>query len=493
MRGLIVLTLAVLACSGDRQASSGGAATGADRGPDQAVLRVPRAGGTARVYLYPRLDSSVWAVAAAPRIGRVLAFDAEAGLIALVDAAGLPRRVDLRLGEIRFASRAPLTSLASVNGTEIYGVTASGSVLRMTPSGDWTFTPPSAARWVLPQRNGLVVVVGNARMASTRLWALRAPDEEILDSASLPLLSRPLHTQLGDRIYFPADSGLAGVAAKGLSRLKTIPIPGSIIAVAPTPSGDRLYVVTRGADRISIVNRYSESVTGSILLPGAVSELRMDPLGQYILARPAIGGDSAWVVAIGNNRPVGLIKTRWLADLPTFAPAATIATARGDDVIFVSASTLQDVKTVTGGTRDFWYFFAWNGFRPRSANLDQPVTFGIVDSVARTDSTSGVIADSMAPPPIRDTAPSMVVPQPSYPQPARRGFLLSFAAVLTEQRAREIAAGIEVGGVRPHVVPSETGTAVLYRVVLGPFASREEADRVGATSKRQYWIFESAQ
>jgi cell division protein FtsN len=33
----------------------------------------------------------------------------------------------------------------------------------------------------------------------------------------------------------------------------------------------------------------------------------------------------------------------------------------------------------------------------------------------------------------------------------------------------------------------------LYRVVLGPYATREEADRVGRDSKRQYWIYEESQ
>lgn len=489
MRRLIVLTLAVAACSGDRRASPGAARSTAVPGLDQVVLRIPRAGGTARAYLYPRLDSVVWTAAGAPPVARVLAFDAEAGLIALIDNKGLPRRIDLRLSEVRFASRATLTSVSSANGSDIYGVTAIGDVVRMTPSGDWKFKPPSPARWVFPQPGGLVVIAANDR-AVTRIWSIRAPDEEILDSASLPPASRGIRTQVGDRIYFTVDSGLAGVMTRDLSPLKGISLREPVVAVSPTPSGDRVYVATRGSNRISVVDRNSGSIAGTIELPGPVSELRMDPLGQHVLAQPAAGGDSAWVIAIGANRPSGTLRTAWTADLPAFAPSSTIATARGNDVVFVSANTLGNVRTVAGGARDFWYFFTWSGFRPRVADLDKAVTFPVPDSVVRVDSPGLAPDSAIVSPPMRDTAPSMIVPPASYPQPSRQGYLVSFAAMLTEDRARAVAAGIEVNGVRPHVAPSATGGTTLYRVVLGPYSTRAEAERSGRESRRQYWIYE---
>jgi hypothetical protein len=32
----------------------------------------------------------------------------------------------------------------------------------------------------------------------------------------------------------------------------------------------------------------------------------------------------------------------------------------------------------------------------------------------------------------------------------------------------------------------------VYRVVLGPYASRAEAERIGKSSGQSYWIFEGA-
>jgi cell division protein FtsN len=68
--------------------------------------------------------------------------------------------------------------------------------------------------------------------------------------------------------------------------------------------------------------------------------------------------------------------------------------------------------------------------------------------------------------------------------------MVSFAAVLSEARANEVAAGISVNGVRPRVSSTASGGTTIYRVVLGPYATRDEADRVGKESRRQYWVFE---
>jgi hypothetical protein len=95
------------------------------------------------------------ASAAAP--GHVLAFDEEAGSIAYVDRNGVPGRIDLRSGTVGVASRAKLTSLSSSDGYAIYGIAANGTVSRLTPAGDWSYTPPKRARLVLPQDDGTLL------------------------------------------------------------------------------------------------------------------------------------------------------------------------------------------------------------------------------------------------------------------------------------------------------------------------------------------------
>ena len=100
----------------------------------------------------------------------------------------------------------------------------------------------------------------------------------------------------------------------------------------------------------------------------------MDGLGRYLLARfPK--ADSAWVIAIGTNRLVGAVPTRWEADLPAITPDGDLALLGAKDVVLVDPEKLAVKSTVAAGAKDFWYFFAWDGFRPRPQGLDQPVTF----------------------------------------------------------------------------------------------------------------------
>ena len=250
------------------------------RGADPLLLRVPRAGGTGRVYLYPNLDSAVWVVDEAPRIVRILAFDATQGTIAFVDSRGLPGRIDLRETDVRTATRVKLTSLSSANGSDIFGVTAKGEVTRLNPAGaDWKFQPPIPARGVFAQPNGDLIVTAN-KGAQTILWRLRPPDELVDDSTVLPLSGRGVSTQVGDRVYFTVDSGLVGVKARDLSPVGALKFASPVHALAPTPSGDRLYVATTSESEIAVVDRYSERVTARIPLPAPPSDLRMDALGR---------------------------------------------------------------------------------------------------------------------------------------------------------------------------------------------------------------------
>jgi cell division septation protein DedD len=92
-----------------------------------------------------------------------------------------------------------------------------------------------------------------------------------------------------------------------------------------------------------------------------------------------------------------------------------------------------------------------------------------------------------------DTAtqvPQVVLPDTTSRAPVVTQWSVQVAAVLSEERAREIVRTIRVDGVTPRVVASAVDGARVFRVVMGPFSSRAEADRVGRQSGRDYWVFE---
>jgi hypothetical protein len=446
-------------------------------------MRLPRAGGSLRVFSYPSLDSVVWtATDPAPPIDRVLAFDEDAGILAFVDAKGAPGRIDFRLDNVALATRARLNDLASVDGSTIYGLTKDGALLRLTPSGDWTFKPPRAARAALPLSDGSVVLL-SGRERNAVVWRLRPPSTKVLDTAEVPGASRAAWVQAGDRLYFTVDHSLTGVRTRDLQPLNEIELDHQARKLVATPSGDRLFVLSDSSRKIGVIDRYRERVSEEIELPGQPEDLRIDPLGRYLLVRAA-KADSVWIIAIGTDRLVGTVPSTWRSDLPFVAPDGSVAIAHGRDVAFVDGQTLREKRRVDQGATDFWYGFAWSGFRPRAASLDQPVRFPGADT---TDTTGHPVTDStrqqVAVQPGRDTA--------TPPPPTGRGWIVSFAALLNEEKARELAATIHVHNETARVLATPREGQVIYRVVLGPYPTRDEAERAGRDSKQNYWVYEA--
>ncbi|HEU4631690.1 MAG TPA: SPOR domain-containing protein [Gemmatimonadaceae bacterium] len=491
------LALVLVACGSPDRDDSSAARDASARlsrtGPDPLVLRVPRDGGAATVSAYPALDSVVWrSDARLPALDRVLAFDAEGGSLAFVARDGTPGRLDLRLGTVGRQREPRLQALESVDGYAIYGVNAKGAVVRLTPAGEpWSLTPPAPARLALPQPDGWLLVLAD-RGDETIVWRLRPPEKRLIDTLSLPRATRAAGTRVGDRIYLAADERLIGVRSRGLEELPGVEFDAPVRALATTPSGDRIYVAVDSSREVAVVGRYSEEVDRRIELPGPVRDLRMDPLGRYLLVRPA-NGDSAWVVSVSSGAVTGSVRTGWRTDLPFVAPDGAIALVRGDDVVFVDGRTLRPVRTVDEGAADFWYPFLWTGFRPRSEDLDEPVEFRRVepapDTTAVPPPDTGAAYDTIVPPPDTTRRAPRPAARPT-PPPVPSGYYVSFAALLNRDRARDLASQIEVGGQRAHVLEAQQAGTPIYRVVLGPYGSRADADRAGRASGRTYFIYE---
>lgn len=471
------LLIALVACGkGDRPstASTQAASSASFAGPQGLVLRLPRNGGPPRVTAYPRVDSTAWfSPDPAPPPAEILAFDHEDGTVAYQDNRGRPVLLELRLGTITITSSRKLTGLASANGKTIYGIGDKGEVVRMTPTGDWTYKPPQPAKAVFPQPDGaLLVAVGQG--ANTRLIKLFPPDTRILDSMPFPVATRTVRSQLGDRLYLAVDSGLVVLRTRTMDWGPPIPLSEPISVMVSTPSGDRVFALTQKKNGISVIDRFREAVTSTFVLPGEAEDLRVDPFGRYLIAKAATK-DSIWVIAIGTERIIGALNSSWRGDLPYVAYDGAIVTASGNDVFLYDGETLKLRTTVRGGANDYWYSFLWDGFRPRSASLDVPVNFDSIE----TDSTQG---DTLA-------IPDSAVAEAEDHSDAE-GFIVSFAAFLAEDRARELAARIHVGGENARIVTSSRDGSTIYRVVLGPYLTKDEAERAGKESGLAYWVFE---
>ncbi len=504
MRPLAFLSLlfALAGCGSDRRSSSAEPGTSAARtGPDAVVLRAPRDGGRITAALYPALDSTVWrSQEPAPALDRALAFDAEGGSLAAVSDDGTPVRLDLRLGTVRRANPKPLASLASLDGVDIFGVQPDGAVTRLVPSGgEWSVRVRGTVQEIVPQRDGSVVVAA-ARGTTGLVWRFRPPSTRASDSLVVDAAGHVVDARTSERVYFANGAELAGVQTRALDALDDVTFDASVRALAATPSGDRFYASLEGEESLGVLDRYSNRVSGTVDLPGVASDLRIDPVGRYVIARAA-QGDSAWLVAVSTNTVVGTIRSAWRGDLPLVLPDGAVLTAVGNDAVIVDGATMKVARTIAGGASEWWHVVQWNGFRPRAAGLDRPVRF---ESTAPPDSAA---ADTTVPP---DTAAvDTTVPPPHDTTPSRparprieiaeaatissAGFTVQFAAANTERDARATLAKLRLPEkVAARIVPAVRDGRTLYRVVAGPFATRAQAERVGKASGHAYWLYAGA-
>ena len=529
---LFVLALVLAACSAaeDRGAT---AASAASLGPDAIILRVPGQGGAARAYRYPSLDSMIWTTKAAmPAQVRPLSFSIDAGTLTLTDAAGLPWRLTLGSGALERALATPLGETVSLDGSGIFG-TSGGAVLRLTTSDatPWQVRTSATLSQLQPLRDGGVLLIGQ-RGDATVLTRFRPPGTTAVDSAVLDGKARLISAAGGDRYYLSdGPTRLVSVRARDLEKLGTIALGDSIIATASSPSGDRVYVLGRddGDARVQVINKYSDEVVAKISVPADASALRMDPLGRYVLVRHGGVHDSVLVIGIATDNVLGRFVSPWRADLPLVFPDGRLATLRGADVVVLSASEFTPVTVVAGGAKDIWTVVQWNGFRRRAGDAPLRASGALVDTskralsdsakrraasdsaradsaglrggdsartrLARADSTAraGARADSTKRITVirTDTLPPARPSSETSAELGERGsFVVQFAALKAERPAQQLASSIRSNGDKAHVVMTSTNGIVLYRVILGPFRSRSDAERAGQAAGRDYWVFE---
>ncbi len=476
------------------------------------MLRLARDGGTVTAFDYPALKKALWKSGSrAPALREIVAFGIEDGYLAGIDQRGSAVRIDLRLGTVSRSRDSLLRAATSADGTAIYALTASGIVTRFTATGGdtWTLRPPQPMSALFAQADGSLIgaVAERDRVV---VWRVRPPGKAIVDSVIIPADGSTLASaetlaatagSVGDRVFFGVNESVIAVRTLDMQVALNLPLGAPVRALAATPSGDRLFAAVEGDPSLRIVDRFAERVSGRIKLPGAPLALRMDPLGRWLLVRG--GGDSVHVVSLANDEVIGTVKSQWRTDLPLVLADGALALARGNDVVLADATSLRDTRTIGDGAQDFWLALRWNGFRPRAKGLDAPVEFrrsaprdsGLPpepgpDTARDTSGTAlGTSAELRASASLGGTlsdAPRITVSPGSAPS----RFTVSFAAVETEREARTLALRLRINGTRPRITSMERNGGTLYRVVMGPFVSRADAEQIGKASGQSYWIFE---
>lgn len=460
-------------------------------GPEAILLRLAGDGGLAEAYRWPALDSAVWSSAdPLPVVREILAFDDGGGLVALLDTAGHAVRLDLRTGRVRRGERA-LEHATSADGWSTFGM-VEGRVVRETPSGFWR-GPSRRADTLLATPSGEIILVRHSDVDS-RFVRLRPPDSDVVDSVVLPRVTAAVRTVNGDRWYVQTAEGTIAIEARTFAR-SAAPPADAPRALVVTPSGDRVITLSADGLEVDIWERYSGNVARTIKLAQSASALRMDPLGRFVLLRDELA-DTVRVMSIPLEGIVGALPGAWRDDLPLVAPDGTVLLLDEGDVVAREVRSGAERGRVAGGAADRGMMVRWDGFRPRDSRLDTPVEFARetpADSAAEAEaidsilaiSARGISADSLIGAARADTT-ALVQDDSSA---AASGYTLAFASLLSESRARALAGRIRVDGRPPRVVVGTRDGVSIYRVVSGPYPTREAAEEAGRRSGVSFWVF----
>jgi hypothetical protein len=215
-----------------------------------------------------------------------------------------------------------------------------------------------------------------------------------------------------------------------------------------------VYVGSRSGLGLAVIDRYALREIDGVALPTPAAALRLDPFGQWLLARPVLG-DTVWIVDLPIKRMVGGLPTAWYADLPTVSPDGTLLLRRGNDVVAVRPDSLVEISRVPNGAADLWIVTDW---APRGAQAAATAS-----ATAATD--------------------SLGAEGPLYVQVS-----VSRNATWSQQMAEELTRAGLAAKVLPPASIDEG-----FRVVLGPYPTRDQAEAIGRKLGRPYWIYQPGQ
>lgn len=414
------------------------------------AIRLPAKGGTPQLYRLPRLTAVEGVLKGKlPPVERVIGLDPESEFLFVTTAKHELLALDLGSGRVDTVGTTIRQAALGPDGT-LYAVDSSRRVISL--SRRTRFTWPQALTALPRDLFGAT---------DQHLVGVIPQDKLLIAAADQPPTIRPIAaggdvaaTRWGDLVAVASDSGITLYDPLGRRDPSFVKLGDAPRAIAFSPSGHRIYVARRTVPGLAVVDRYDRKELDGVALPGPVAALRLDPLGRWLLARPT-ASDSAWIVDLPIKRHTGIVPTAWQSDLPSISPDGMLIYRRGKDVVSARPDSLNDIGKVTNGAADIWVLTSW---------LPRGVPASTVS--AATSDSAGTGAEG-----------------PLYVQ------------VSTSQNPEwsgHLADDLTRAGLAARVLPPQHPDDG-YRVVLGPYATREQAEATGRRLGRPFWIYQPGQ
>lgn len=356
-----------------------------------------------------------------------------------------------------------------------------------------------------------------------RLRSVRSRDLEVLGTIELgDSIITTSASPSGDRVYVlgrDGDDTRVQVVNKYTDEvIAKIAVPSTSSALRMDPLG-RYLLVRHGpsADSVLVVGVADDKVLGRFASPWRPDLPLVFPDGRVATLRGAdvvvlsadafspvsvVAGGAAdtWTVVQWNGfrRREGDPAPRQVIATADTAPSAprvpdTLRTPAASDSVAAAAPVppVGQVKPADSArTRG-------DSARSRRDSILRARRDSVTRRAARMDSLRryAAKADSVAraaqkPPAAQAPAPATTQAAPTSSTGDRGGYVVQFAAMKAEAPARQLAGSIRANGERARVVTTSTNGIALYRVILGPFRTRADAERAGQAAGRDYWVFE---
>jgi hypothetical protein len=409
-------------------------------------------------YTVPGLDTTTWrSEAPVPALDTLIGTDFERHVVVALDHKR--NLIALDLNERRSRTLAPQIRAAAIGPDgSVYAVDSGRSVLQLSRRAT-TRLPGQLATLPAVMYGGAGGVV--LAIEPGRLTIIGGDAERRVTIPRGPVAA----TFWGDLLAVGTDSGvvfLDPVGRRSAARVSDAPHARSLVF---SPSGHRLYAAGSGRELL-VIDRFGHSVLKRIALPGTASALRVDFFGNWLLAR-ASTGDSVWVVDLDAERVIGTVQTPWSRDLPAIAAPRTVIARRDKDVVALDLASpaLPETGRVNGGARDIWVTVSW---APAPA---EDATEATTDTARVAATPRPAAADSGA----RGSDSTRAEPAAATPL-----LYLLVSSSRNPTWADDLAARLRAAGLQPTVL-KPAGADESYRVVLGPFHTRDEAEE---TSRR---------
>lgn len=444
-----ILSLLLLAACGGTSGDAEHTPLALERLPVSSLLRIDPDGGRPELYHLPDLAPLDWT--AEDRFGKVdqiIGSIAEPPQAVVLSAKGRLTAMRLEAGRTRTVVQGAAASVVSADGS-LYSVDSAGvpwTVGRRTPEryrGAFDQVPDQlwagAGGWL----------VGLDSSASA-LEALGVSDTlSVIPIESGPVAAAPW----ADLIAVATDSAVWLHDPHSTGKPVRIAGIAGASSVAFSPSGHQLYAAA--GNRLVVVDRFAARIRTSISLPAEARALRPDPLGRWLLVQPA-SGDSIWVLDLDRDSLIGAVPGAWNSDLPLVASPNVLVARDGKQIVArdLTRSGLPETGRVDDAAASLWMAVPWS-----------PIRQDLAAAALAEDSSDSTVTDST---------------------PGERIYL-QVSSSRNPDWAGELVKKLANAGLDASILKPASDNDP-YRVVLGPYPSREAAEESGRTLGMPYFV-----